>query len=250
MFHLLQDDHDPRRMSPHTAGLESAGCVDSSIPARLDMPILVSRSLCIFARLESDSLMESRRINPECKGRRDDRKDDRHKDKHGKDLGVEDARGETDVEHDEFDQTVTIVSFASGMFSNDLPFTAHQHADREAFPRIEVVQLGRSCTTNEFAKEGHKDDSERVAPSFPVVEQSEIRLETRKNKVDRQKEQTDEVIDLFSDLAREPVLVRDDQSGKESAKDGVYSDNVGHERRYEDEEKGDDHDSRCRAVFE
>jgi hypothetical protein len=78
--------------------------------ARLGMSILVSRSLRIVTRLESDSLMESRRINPECKGRRDDRKDDRHKDKHGKDLGVENARGETDVEHDEFDQSEKMVS--------------------------------------------------------------------------------------------------------------------------------------------
>lgn len=45
------------------------------------------------------------------------------------------------------------------------------------------------------------------------------------------------------------MLVRNDQSGEKSAEDGVYSDNVGHEGRDENEEEGDNHYPWRRTVF-
>lgn len=136
--------------------------------------------------------------------------DEGHDDEDGEGSLRQNLGLQTDVEDNELDKTLA----------------AHQASDGEGFAPEKLVGAGGKGTTDDLAGEGAGDDSDHVAPGDPIVKETEVGAETGERKVEREEEDRDEILDLFSHLDGETALVGADQADEESAEDGVDSDDV------------------------
>lgn len=117
---------------------------------------------------------------------------------------------ETDVQHDELDETLA----------------AHQTSDGERFAPEELVGSGSESSANDLAGEGAGDDSDHIAPGDPIIKETKVGAETGEGEVKGEEEDGDEILDLFGHLDGKTTLMRADQADQECAKDGVDANDV------------------------
>lgn len=65
----------------------------------------------------------------------------------------------------------------------DKPFTTHQSPNRQRLPLVKLEHVRGPCTSKEFTGKGDDDDGDGVSPCFAVVQESEVGLESREDKV-------------------------------------------------------------------
>jgi hypothetical protein len=70
----------------------------------------------------------------------------------------------------------------------DETLATHQHTDGEALPPKTMTPTRSHRTTNDLAEKGAKNNSNDVSPSLAIVKQTQVGVETRKSKIEREEQ--------------------------------------------------------------
>lgn len=55
----------------------------------------------------------------------------------------------------------------------------HQASNGEGFPPLKLIEFRSERTTNDFASEGHGDDTNHVAPGNTIIQQAQVSAQAR-----------------------------------------------------------------------
>lgn len=166
-------------------------------------------------------------VNPKRQRRRDHGRYNGHQHKHGEDPRIQNTSRQTNVEHDELDET----------------FAGHECAHRRRLAEVESECPRCNSAADELGEKGNDNNGNGVCPSFARVEVAEVGLETRESKVNGEEDDKDEILHLFGESDGVAAFVGDHETDEEGAKDGVDANDVGDPSADEDEKEGDhDHD--------
>lgn len=103
----------------------------------------------------------------------------------------------------------------------DETLATHEHTNGEALPPKTMAPTRSDRTTKDLAEKGAKNNSNNISPSLAIVEQTQVGVEARKGKVEREQKRSHQIFNLFGQLDGKTTIVGTYDSNEESTKNGV-----------------------------
>lgn len=233
VLNALKDDEKARSVfatARRTSRRAKEGVPRGLIPG----PVAIRASLSIVLRFRAQPLMVALGIDGESARGRDNRQEDGNEDKHREQLLIDDTHLQTNVEHNQLDETLT----------------RHEHTNSSRFAPGVTAKLGDASAAKELADESDDSEEDDVAPNLARVQGCQVGVESGQHEVDWKEEHGDQIINSLRDGNRKTALVGDDETSEEATKNGVHADDARDEGRREHDQKRDSHDHWCRAVLQ
>jgi hypothetical protein len=103
---------------------------------------------------------------------------------------------------------------------------AHQATDGQAFSPEQLVGASSEGAACDLADESTGDDTDNICPGDAIVQETQVRVQTREGKIEGQEQDRDEIFNLLGKLDGETAVVRADQADQEGAEDGMNANNA------------------------
>lgn len=86
--------------------------------------------------------------------------------------------------------------------------TTHEDSDAETLSPEALGCTSSKSSRNNLARESADNNCDDIGPSYSVIEQAEISVETRKGKVEGNEKDSNEILDFLSKLDGKTTIVR------------------------------------------
>lgn len=117
--------------------------------------------------------------------------------------------------------TANLKDFTNQDNQFDETLATHEYTNRETLAPKTMTPTRSDRTTKDLAEKGAKNNSNNISPSLAIVKQTQVGVETRKGKVEREQKRSHQILNLFSQFNRKTTIVRAYNSNEESTKNGV-----------------------------